>query len=320
MQKINLILDKLRYFIGWFFGAVFLAIGIGSFFSFLTGGGNRLIDYLISLMFYAAAAMCLPPATKFTQEKFNFAPKLIVRFVAIFFIVIVAANLSNVSRNSSLQASKQVVTPPASPQELVTPAKTLVPEEPKTLPSKQAVAPKPIPQAKTTPKQAVVPKATPQVKTPPKQTELRSEPKLVPPPDDSIAFGSPAQVDDFGFKVFNVNSSKELAWTEFGNKVNFSGKLVVVELGVVNLGNKTAALGFRKFILVDDKGLEYEKLSAFDALSVSRHMGGVGLSDQIRPQAVVTSYLVFDVNPDSKPAFLTTGGGFLKGDLKFRLN
>ena len=296
-------LDKLRNFVGWFSGAIFLLVGLTNMLSALTGAGNRLIDFVTALTFYAATGLCLPPVVKLTKEKLNLTLSWSQRFVAVFLMVVIAANLSSFSRTISLQTSTPVTTPSPKQEQSSTPT-SLQPEQPKAPVAKQAVAPK-----------------AQQAKTPPKQVAPKpQQPRQVPPApaDDSIPFGEPAMSDDFAFKVLGVKYPQEVAWSEYGNKLDFSGKAVIVEVAVGNPSTKTEQLGFRKFRLSDQNGLEFETHPQSQV--ASKYMGGVTWMDNIRPQAANITYLIFDVNIDSQPTYLLTGAGLFKGDLKFKLN
>jgi hypothetical protein len=294
---VSMMIDKFRDFAGWFFGSIFLFVGLTNFFSALTGAGNRFIYFLTALMFYVIAALCLPPVVKLTKEKLNLTLNWSQKFVAIFIMVIIASNLGNISRSSSLQTSTQVTTPvPKQEQSSTLPPKKVEPqpEQPKVPPTKQATAPKP------------------------QQPEVQEKPRQVAPADDSIPFGEPAMSDDLGFKVLGIKYPQEVTWTDFGNKLDFSGKAVIVEVVVANPSNKTEQLGFRKFRLLDQNGLDFETHPQSSA--ASKHMGGVTWMDNIRPQAADITYLIFDINPDSQPTYLLTNAGLFKGDLKFKLN
>ena len=99
------------------------------------------------------------------------------------------------------------------------------------------------------------------------------------------------------YTVTKVERTRQLVWSDFGNRSDAQGIFVVIYLTLKNLGKQNYSINSWDFELRDDNDAKYQ--TARDMLMIVRQMKLASLGDQFVPGLSIQTALIFDVNPDA---------------------
>lgn len=105
---------------------------------------------------------------------------------------------------------------------------------------------------------------------------------------------------NWAYQVTNVEKTKTLTWSEFGNKTDAKGVWVIPYLTLQNIAKQNYPINAHDFELRDDGGVKYTSSSQLEAFSFLRFKKLGALGEQFPPGVPVNTAVVFDVAPDAK--------------------
>ena len=137
----------------------------------------------------------------------------------------------------------------------------------------------------------------------PSPTPLPTEtakPAATPTFKGFYVIGDTIHFRDWDYKVTNVEYTKVLQYSEFGNKVSAKGIFVIAYLTLKNVGKSNYTNNPFNWQLTDDAGIRYDTSDESATYSFLRFKNLVSLGDQFPPGLELNSAVIYDINPSAK--------------------
>lgn len=121
-----------------------------------------------------------------------------------------------------------------------------------------------------------------------------------PEPTPIPKVGQVVNGKNWSYQVTNVEKTKTLTWSEFGNKTDAKGVWLIPYLTLQNISKQNYPINAHDFELRDDGGVKYTTSSQIEAFSFLRYKKLGALGEQFPPGVPVNTAVVFDVSPEAK--------------------